>query len=54
MPGVDLYPRTVLARIFSLPMICSVPLLLQDTSGCQSNTRKRGQFSLKRISSPRS
>lgn len=39
MPGQDLYPRTVRLRIFIRPMACSVPLLVQGTSFCQSKTR---------------
>lgn len=39
MPGQDLYPLTVRLRIFMRPMACSVPLLVQGTSFCQSKTR---------------
>ena len=39
MPGQDLYPLTVRLRIFIRPMACSVPLLVQGTSFCQSKTR---------------
>ncbi len=39
MPAQDLYPRTVRERIFIRQITCSVPLLVQGTSFCQSNTR---------------
>ena len=39
MPDQFLYPRTVLALIFILPITCSVGLFVQGTSGCQSKTR---------------
>jgi hypothetical protein len=32
IPCQDLYPRTVLERIFMRPITCSVPLLVQGTS----------------------
>ena len=39
IPCQDLYPLTVRLRIFMRPITRSVPLLVQGTSGCQSNTR---------------
>jgi hypothetical protein len=35
IPGQVLYPRTVRARIFILPITCSVPLFVQGMAGSE-------------------